>query len=283
MIGKREAIVLLEHIWINPIKNSDLKVYQYGREKCRSGHSYGPANRDHYLLHFVTKGKGTFYCENKRYEIQAGQGFLIVPGIVTSYIADTEEPWTYSWIGFNGENVDFYLSQTGLGSDSPVFAYEDSKAFSRIFSEIKHLNRNTVAGQVKMIGNLYVLLSLVMENSTPISYQGKAFFSSKENYIKNAVTYIQTNYSRKITVQEIADYLGLNRSYFGVIFKELMKMSPQDFIIYFRMDKAKKLLSDMSMNIGDVSRSVGYEDPLTFSKLFKKNVGVSPNAYRKSL
>ena len=62
-----------------------------------------------------------------------------------------------------------------------------------------------------------------------------------------------------------------------------MKMSPQDFIIYFRMDKAKKLLSDMSMNIGDVSRSVGYEDPLTFSKLFKKNVGVSPNAYRKKI
>ena len=274
---------MVEHIWINPIRNSDLKVYQYGREKCRSEHSYGPANRDHYLLHFVTKGKGTFYCENKRYELSEGQGFLIVPGIVTSYIADKDEPWTYSWIGFNGENVEYYFNQSGLDANSPVFRYENSKAFSRIFSEIKHIDRNTVAGQVKMIGNLHILLSLVMESATPLSYQGKVFFSSKENYIKNAVTYIQTNYSRKISVSEIAAYLGLNRSYFGVIFKELMKMSPQDYIIYMRMDKAKKLLSDKSMNIGDVSRSVGYEDPLTFSKLFKKNVGVSPNAYRKSL
>ncbi len=274
---------MLKHIWINPIKNSDLKVYQYGQEKCKAEHSFGPANRDHFLLHFVTKGKGVFVCENKRYELSEGQGFLIVPGITTSYLADKDDPWTYSWVGFSGTNAEEYLRQTGLGSESPIFAYKKTKAFAGVFSQLKTLDRNTIAGQVAMIGNIYILLSLVMENANPLMYQGQAFFSSKENYIKSAISYIHLNYSRKITVSEIADYVGLNRCYFGSIFKELTKKSPQDFIMDFRMSKAKIMLSDITMSIGDVSRSVGYEDPLLFSRLFKKNVGVSPNAYRKSI
>ena len=74
-----------EHVWIKPIENSDLKVYQYGHEDCEPNHLYGPAIRDHYLLHFVQGGKGTFYCENKSYTLTEGQGFLIIPGIITDY------------------------------------------------------------------------------------------------------------------------------------------------------------------------------------------------------
>ncbi len=274
---------MMEHIWINPIQNSDLKVYQYGYEECIPEHTYGPATRDHYLLHFVHSGKGTYYCDNKSYTLSAGQGFLISPNMITSYRADCEHPWTYSWIGFNGTNAESYLNQMGLSVESPVFAYRDQSAFMQIFSELKTLNRNTVVGQIRMIGYLYMLLALLMENASLLSIQGKAFFSSKEEYIKNAVTYIQTNYSAKISVEEIAGYIGLNRSYFGAIFKEYTNSTPQDFIVDFRVDKAKKLLLNTSLSIGDVARSVGYEDPLTFSKLFKKKVGVSPNTYRKNI
>lgn len=274
---------MLEHIWINPIDNSDLKVYQYGYEECEPDHLYGPATRDHYLLHFISSGKGTFYTENKSYTLSAGQGFLISPDLITSYKADSSDPWTYSWIGFNGTNAEYYMKHIGLGIDSPIFTYKNTDTFIEIFNDLKKLNRNTVIGQVRMTGCLYMLLAFLMECSTILSIQGKAFFSSKEEYVKNAVIYIQTNYSRKITVEEISDYIGLNRSYLGIIFKEYTNMTPQEFIIDFRINKAKKLLGDMSMLIGDVSRSVGYDDPLNFSKIFKKIVGVSPNAYRKNI
>lgn len=272
-----------EHKWIKPIKINDLKVYQYGHEECQPNHSYGPAKRDHYLLHFITSGKGTFYCENKSYQLSAGHGFLICPEVITSYTADTSEPWTYSWIGFNGLNAEYYLNHAGLNTENPVFLCKDKSEFLKIISEFKTINENTIIGQTKMTGYLYMLLAFIIENCSKLSVQGKAFFSSKEEYIKNAIDYIQSNYSRKMSVEEVANYIGLNRSYFGVIFKEITEFSPQDFIIYYRMDKAKKLLSDISMNIGDVSHSVGYDDPLTFSKQFKKTVGVSPSAYRKSL
>ncbi len=271
-----------EHVWIKPIENSDLKVYQYGHEDCEPNHLYGPAIRDHYLLHFVQGGKGTFYCENKSYTLTEGQGFLIIPGIITSYHADESNPWSYSWIGFNGINAEYYLNHTELNKESPIFEYTQTEEIENIFLALRELNRSTIVGQIRMISNLYMLLALVLENATHLSIQGKAFFNTKEEYIKNAVDYIQSNFSRKLSVQEITNYIGLNRSYFGTIFKEVTHMSPQDFIIKFRMDKAKKLLLDMSMSIGDVARSVGYDDPLGFSKIFKKNVGVSPNAYRKN-
>lgn len=272
-----------EHIWISPIENSDLKVYQYGHEECEPEHSYGPASRDHYLLHFISSGKGTFFCGNKSYNLSAGEGFLICPGVITSYRADDTDPWTYSWIGFNGTNAESYLNQIGLNAENPLFAYDDTEEFSQIFSAFKTLNLSTVVGQVRLIAYLYMLLALIMENAILLSYQGKAFFNSKEEYVKNAINYIQTNFSRKLTVEELSTYVGLNRSYFGVIFKELTGLSPQDFIVDFKIHKAKKMFSNTSMSVGDIARSVGYNDPLTFSKIFKKTVGISPNAYRKNI
>ena len=274
---------MIEHFWNNPIPYSDLKVYQCGYQECEPNHSYGPANRDHFLLHFISHGKGTFRSKNKSYTLSAGQGFLICPGSITSYSADGREPWTYSWIGFNGTNAEYYLSRAGLSSENPVFSYENSKSFHQIFNELLLLDRTKIADQVRMIGYIYMLLAQLLESSSLLTVQGKAFFSSKEEYVKNAILYVQTNFSRNLKVKEIADYLGLNRSYLGVIFKEIVGLTPQEFLIDFRVDKAKKLLADKSMSIGDVSRSVGYDDPLTFSKLFKKNTGVSPNLYRKTI
>lgn len=274
---------MLEHIWINPIKNNELKVYQYGYEECAPGHSFGPALRDHYLLHFVSKGRGKFYIENRCYSLAKGEGFLISPGIVTSYCADNDEPWTYSWIGFKDQNAEYYLKQAGLNEKNPVFSYESSEDFAHIFSQLKTLRQNTISEQIRMTSYLYLLLALIIEKTSSSGFQGRAFFSSKDEYIKNAVAYIQTNYSRKLSVREVSKFIGLNRSYLGAIFKEQTGSSLQQFITDFRIDKAKKLLCDISMTIGDVSRSVGYDDPLAFSKLFKKNVGVSPNTYRKNM
>lgn len=274
---------MLEHIWINPIKNNDLKVYQYGYEECEPNHSFGPALRDHYLIHFISSGKGKFYIENKCFTLAEGEGFLISPGIVTSYCADEADPWTYSWIGFRDQNAEFYLKQAGLNEKNPVFSYGNSENFTDIFSQLKALKQNTLAEQIRMTSYLYMLLALIIENASSLNDGGKAVFGSKDEYIKNAVAYIQTNYSRKLSVKEVSKFIGLNRSYLGTIFKEATGRSLQDYITDFRIDKAKKLLSDISMTVGDVSRSVGYDDPLSFSKLFKKNVGVSPNAYRKDI
>jgi len=81
----------------------DLGLYQFGWEQCDPSHSFGPAARNHYLFHFCLSGTGTLYANNSKgttdiWQIKSGQGFMIFPHQVCTYIADHEIPWEYVWI-----------------------------------------------------------------------------------------------------------------------------------------------------------------------------------------
>ncbi len=91
---------LLFHIFPNE-NFIDLCLYQYGYEKCDPGHSFGPAARNHYLFHYILTGTGTLLADDTKgvtqtYQIRSGQGFMIFPGQVTTYIADSNVPWNIS-------------------------------------------------------------------------------------------------------------------------------------------------------------------------------------------
>ena len=86
----------------NTENTTALRIYYCGREQCAPGHFWGPAIRPHYLLHVVLHGKGEFFYQEKKYELSAGDAFLIEPMQTHYYQADKEEPWEYAWVGFDG-------------------------------------------------------------------------------------------------------------------------------------------------------------------------------------
>lgn len=102
----------------------------------------------------------------------------------------------------------------------------------------------------------------------------------REFYLKEALAFIDGNYQRDISIEDIADASGLNRSYFGRIFKEAMGKSPQQFLITYRMNKAAELLKNSRITVAEVSSSVGYNNQLHFSRAFKSIFGISPREYR---
>ena len=101
------------------------------------------------------------------------------------------------------------------------------------------------------------------------------------NYIRNVINYIQKKYADPIHIQDIADYCGLDRSYLSKLFKNATNYSPQEYLIYVRMNKAKNLLRNEDLSIQNIAYSVGYSDPFAFSKIFKREVGISPSGYRE--
>ncbi len=101
-------------------------------------------------------------------------------------------------------------------------------------------------------------------------------------YIRKAIEYIEYNYIDDIKVTDIANFIGINRSYLFTIFKKNLNISPQEFLLKYRMEKAYILLNNGKLSISDVARSVGYKDPLGFSKIFKKINGISPKVYREN-
>ena len=85
----------------------DIGLYQYGWEHCAPAHSFGPAARNHYIFHYVISGTGTLMADNSAgetitYQVKSGQGFMLFPGQINTYIADTDFPWEYTWVEFDG-------------------------------------------------------------------------------------------------------------------------------------------------------------------------------------
>lgn len=267
----------MEHIWVTPLRHAEPSVCQYGREECDAHHSFGPAVRDHFLLHFVTSGCGVFVSGGKEYYVGEGEGFLIFPGEVSYYEADESAPWCYSWIGFSGGTK--LMAELGLSVANPVFSFRDAASLTEIFAAMERADENRADGQLRLVGNLFMLLAEITPQSTPASAQTS--LGAREDYVEHAIRYIQQNYALRLSVSSIASHLGIHRSYFSSIFKEHTHMSPQAFLLWVRMSKAKELLTDTALSVLSIAHSVGYEDALLFSRTFKKQTGLSPREYRK--
>lgn len=95
------------------------------------------------------------------------------------------------------------------------------------------------------------------------------------------MNFISEKYAEPIKISDIANYCGLNRSYLTRIFKYATNDTPQEYLIHYRINKARELLTTTDLPIQHIARSVGYLDPFAFSKLFKKKTGLSPTDYRK--
>jgi len=267
-------------IEINRLNLTDMDIYVSGFQNCKTNHSFGPAVRDYFLVHYIYKGKGKFIVNNKTYHLSAGQGFLICPDIVTYYEADSNDPWTYAWIGFNGLKAKTYLEQANLTQDNPIFSTtEKENSIKKIFDKMKVVNDLKKGKELELLGLLYLFLSKLIKDNDNLNSDKE---NPKEIYLKEAIKYIHKNYNRyNLTVSQIAEYIGVDRTYLWSIFKSYLNLSPQQFLIEFRIDKACRLMKNKKLSIGDISRSVGYQDPLTFSKIFKKIKGVAPSKYKK--
>ncbi|HWT74961.1 MAG TPA: AraC family transcriptional regulator [Mobilitalea sp.] len=264
------------------LQHTDLYVYQCGSEQCPNGHAYGPAVRDHYLIHFVHSGKGFIKIGNDIHYLKAGSGFLICPDIVTYYKADDDDPWHYSWIGFHGIKAESYLKDANLTLDNPIFQSDQDNFIDKCFQEMNNAYYLKRGGEVQRLAYLYLFLNKLIQMNPEGLYYDSAD-SRRDAYITQALQFIEMNYSRKITIDSISKHVGLNRSYFNSVFKNAMNMTLQEYLIEFRIRKACELLPNQNLTIGNISRSVGYTDPLLFSKIFKQIKGSTPSEYRLML
>ncbi|MBQ6972958.1 MAG: AraC family transcriptional regulator [Synergistaceae bacterium] len=261
----------------------DLGLYQFGREACESGHSFGPARRNHYLFHYVINGRGTLYSDDaegntKVFKIHAGEGFMIYPEQVNLYVADANNPWEYTWLEFDGLRVKQALEAAGLTQEEPVYRTHFPELREKLRDEMLCIVDNSEASQFELIGHLYMFMDCLTRSA---ENAGRVITNRlRESYIREAISYIESNYHRNITVEEIAEALRINRSYFGKIFRLSTGKSPQRFIMNYRMTKAADMLMMTRKPINEIGASVGYENQMHFSRAFRNVYGVSPREWR---
>lgn len=266
----------LEHIE----KNVDLQVRLYGYEDCEPGHYYGPAVRGVYLFHYIFSGCGVFQANEQTHHLSGGQGFLIHPEDITFYKADTVMPWSYGWFGISGLQAKNYFRESGLTRENPIWRGGKDASLESVLLDLSRVNIMEPSSYPLITGYAYILLARLIKKATQPGSSVKKT-SRQEAYIHAAIHYINQNYHKKLTIDEISRYVGLDRSYLGTLFMKNLHISMQDFLTNLRMDKACSLLEYGNIMVGDVARSVGYPDQLHFSRIFKNRKGVSPSEYQK--
>lgn len=254
----------LSEIKIVNLGFNDVNPEFFGKEKCLENHTWGPGIRNAYHLHFVIEGEGEFKNSHNKFHVHKGQGFLFVPGECVYYKADAKNPWCYIWLGFTGEKANELLGQCNINPGSPIFDFNDSFDISTYYEK---------AGEMKNGTNCYVLSILYRF----FAMQNKCFDRTEKSKTDLAIEYIIKNYSQKMSVNSIAQYLNIDRRYFCKLFKKNTGMSPQQYIIQIRMVYALELLKNhKGLSVNEVANSVGYSDPLAFSKMFKKVYNLTP-------
>ncbi len=246
-----------------------------GEEKCRPNHFWGSGVRHYYIIHYVVSGKGVFYCGTNKFNLGAGQMFVIFPGTVIKYQADKSEPWHYSWVGFSGDDVKEIFGELGITPKNPVFTLENG---DELLENIRNMPPERTADlhtNLLFSARLYEFMALLLENKNTAHKRENAYYVAAKRYIK-------AHYFENISVHSVAAHVGISRKYLFAIFKSEQGLSPKDYIIDYRIKRAMEFLKNRELSIGDVAYSVGYSDPLAFSKMFAQKTGTSPTEYRKS-
>ena len=204
-----------------------VRLYYCGSESCTPNHSFGPAIRSHYLIHFIRSGKGIYLRQGMEYSLKQGDAFLILPGETTKYMADSEDPWDYTWIAFDGAGAEPLLASCGFSNNNPVFHSDDDTKGSMLIRQAEifesHFHDQRL-NFLEILGHFYLLFScmhtdtpgtgsMIPENAYILETNCKNASSAQRLYFHQATEYLKHNFSYPVKIEQLARYVGVSRSY----------------------------------------------------------------------
>jgi len=238
-----------------------------GYMECPPSHGYGPAGRKYWLLHFIISGKGHFKTARGEYLLGKNNIFIIKPGEINYYEADEKDPWKYVWIAFTAE-IDLPYAFT---NQDTVYINSLRDPFLGLVDLINDKTKN-----LGYVENLCSVIWTIIAEFRKLEASAE---KNRDSYVKEAINIMEVEYHRSISISEIAERLHINRSYLSIIFKEITKSSPHEYLKKLRMERAAEMLKCGEYTVGIIATSVGYSDLFVFSRAFKDYFGVSPSRF----
>lgn len=268
----KETITTLSHKFI-----SELSLYSAGYEMCKPEHSYGPICRSYHLIHFITSGKGELHINKSIFKLSKGDIFIIPAEKVSYYKADSQEPWSYAWISFLGINSQLYISSLLNSTKQRYIIHNlDTEKYKNDILEILSLKNNDFINFLDGNSILFKIISSLFKDLNLNNKNIKEF-----SIIEDIKFYFDNMYFENLKIKDVAKKFGIHPNYLTRGFSEKYKISPKQYLQDLKIKKACYLLETTDLTITTISNSLGFEDSLSFSKIFKKVTSISPNKYRK--
>ncbi len=232
--------------------------------------SFGPKSRNIYIIHYVTKGKGSYNGNT----VSRGQGFLIYPGQTVSYRGDPTDPWEFLWVISSDKGIEQIFERYNADPETLIFDYGYDETVYKIADIVVGNTNKTFDSLLLLELFLQIVNSQTYEKKRPIPKQ------NADIYLDFCINYIENNIHKKITVEDLTVILGVSQPYLYKLFHNRFNMSVKSYIILQKMRAAKQLLNETSLSVTEISEKLGYSDALVFSKAFKSSEGISPLGYK---
>jgi len=236
-----------------------------------------PEGVDTLIVKYCVKGRGFCEVAGRRFPVGQGDVFAVPRGLSHAYASDERDPWTVYWFHAQGDDLESWLERLALSAEAPVLRVGLDAGLLRLFRELVEtleedpgLQRVLYASQV-----LHHLLGRLLLSKRRSPARG-----SSRDRVRASIELMSAQPERALDVRGLASRAGLSTSRYAALFRELSGSGPRSYLEQRRMERAAELLRGSSQRVADVALSVGYADPLHFSRAFRRRVGLPPTAYR---
>ena len=232
---------------------------------------FGPCLRDIYYIECNTGGYGSIIINDKEFPIAPGDCYFILPGEIVTYTTHHESPREGVWCAVDGLHVGWALAQAGISADNP---YAPKELFDQLTAQIDALAKmwsdNDPGAPMRRTSLIYAFLGILLSTITA---------HTPTDWLSRCIGYMEANYYKLITVEDLAREAYLERSYFSVRFKALTGQSPHAYLTSLRIQKAKALMAQTHCSVSTAAELVGL-DPRNFSRIFRRETGITPKEFK---
>ena len=240
--------------------------------------TWRPKGRLDYQLLYIVSGKGHFYFHGEDRVVYAGRMVLIQPRQEQRYEYFGEDKPEVYWVHFTGSDVKNILRSYNIPMDDPIFYSGASSTYSYLFKEMIHELQNCKTGYEDLLAMYLRQIFLLVQRTRQEERPTVSSYIQEE--MEFARRYFNEHYNEPISIQEYAESRNMSVCYFQRNFKQIVKHTPMQYLLTIRVNNAASLLETTDYSMAEIAAIVGYEDPLYFSRLFRKIKGVSPRDYR---
>ena len=243
--------------------------------------THRPRGRLDFQILYIASGKVHFYFDNSETDtvVSAGNMVLYRPKEPQRYVYFGTDQTEVFWVHFTGGNVKNILRGYGIQDNMRIINTGTSPEYTRLFKQmIQELQRCQTDYKDLLV---LLLQQLFISIHRQITKEHKLKNEYLDSEMEIAMQYFNDHYNAEINIEEYAASRGMSVSWFIRNFKLYTNTTPMQYIVSLRIANAQMLLETTNYNVTEIGNIVGYDNPLYFSRIFKKQKGMSPTEYRK--
>lgn len=245
-----------------------------GWSEATASFNCGPRTIPHFSLHVVISGSLRLETAHTQPQLlQAGDVFCLFPGVLHHYcpVSDARPPERV-WVAFDGPAAGALVGQAGLTEATPALRQVQMKRLGPYLKSVQaSFHQSDPPSPLRACEYLTRLLGEILVQVAPAEDT-----DTTPSWLQRGRALLDEQFADGLTVQEVADYVGVHRSYFSREFQRSFGVPPSTYLLRLRMDRGRELLRADRLSITQIALSIGYADVYSFAHSYRRFFGITP-------